>query len=584
MGIVLLLGAVIGLFGLNFPLFRRDVETAVSVGGKVQSKASYYQGALSKGVFVVGDVGEDQNVLKSLAQDYYGSGASVMVMDLSGHGSAVQALDPDKASDRLVQEVRGGLEAFRKKSGLEDGNILVVGHGYGARALLQIIASDQPAFMGASLISPYVILDGEDGGSIYLGRQDDNKTGWVNSLSANSISIPLQLIASEKDDVVSQGSVQELYRKLTGSAPALPKGEEKKQASSSKAASDSDGEDPGEEEDSLTSRLYNTLINGSSTKTAGVSSTSGNVTFTLLPSGYHPYQMFSNSTSAASKNWAHYKAGLRTVSTTSFFPLLRVICWCAAVIALITISACSMALSWNRYPGISRDRCGISLYPWRSLVIRLLLWAAGGLVGLILWLVFSILPLGEPSGRLLPTASMAGYGFALLLLYLIKKMPGASGSIQTFTGTLSLWRTATSIAMLAGLCAVVWFLGDSGLFQTLLGGDRVFWMIAFTAVMSVFFYTIELDADVFSDNDGGLLLGFLHRAVLLLPFLAVCLFQWMAGSYSACFRLLCSTAAFIICLNFSAAFHRHSGARLLPAIGVAFLYSMMVVPSAVLLA
>lgn len=566
MGIVLLLGASIALFGLNFPLFRHGAEVAISAAGRVRSEGVYYQGAMPFGVFVAGDIGEDQNILKSLAQEYYGSGASVMTMDLSGHGSSVNALDTGKVPDDLVQEVRGGLDAFRRKSGLSDEAIVVVGHGYGARALLQIIVSDSPSFLGASLISPYILLDEKDGGSIYIKSQDDSKTGWISSLSQRSVSIPLQIIASENDDVVPYSSIQELYRRLTGSAsfPILEK--------------------ESVEKEDLKTRLYNTLVNGSAAKSDGASVTSGSVTLTLLPSGRHPYQMLSNSVISSSKIWAHSKGGMRSVSTTSIFPLLKVACWCMAAASLLLVSICSMVLAWSRYPGISRDRCGISLYPWRSLVIRLFVWAAGGAAGLLLWLLFLILPFGEPSGRLLPTAFIAGYGIALLVLYGLKKMPGASGSIQVFTGTLSLWRSATSIVMLSGLCVLVWFLGESGLFLTFFNSSRVFWIIVFTIVMTAAFYAFELDADVFTDNDGGLLIGILHRLVLILPFLLVCLFQWMAGSYASFFRLMCSLTALVICLNFSAAFHRHSGARVIPAIGTAFLYSMMVIPSAVLLA
>ena len=594
MGIVLLLGVVIALFGLNFSLFRRGTEAAVSVGGKVCSQGIYYQGTLPCGVFIVGDVGEDQYALKSLAQDYYGSGASVMTMDLSGHGTSVGELDREKVSDQLLQEVQAGLEVFRKKSQLADGDILLVGHGYGARALLEILASGD-TFRGASLISPYVLLDGGDGikgGSVFLpAPEDDSKTGWVSSLSSRSIAIPVQLIASETDDVVPYTSVQELYRRLSGSSafPATQKEREaqeqkerEKAAASSKAAAKADGEEEQPEEEKLTTRLYNVLINGSSSKSEGTSVTSGSVTLTLVPSAYHSYQVYSNGVISASKIWAHSKAGMRSVSSTSMFPLLRMICWCMAAFGLVLVACCSMALAWSRYPGISRDSCGIALYPWRSLVIRILVWAAGGLMGLVLWLVFLLLPYGEPAGRLMPAAFAAGYGFSLLLLYLIRRMPGASGAIQTFTGTLSIWRTCTSIVMLAAFCALIWFLGDSGLYQTVFSGARVFWTIVLTAVMSIGFYGIELDADVFSDNDGGLLLGFLHRLVILLPFLLVFAVRWMTGSYSQALQFLHSLLALTVCLFLSAAFHRHSGARMIPAAGVAFLYSMMVIPSAVL--
>ena len=536
MGIVLLLGVVIGLFALNFPLFKRGEEVSITSGGKVQSKGTYYQGALSSGVFIVGDIGEDQKVLTTLAQDYHGSGASVMTMDLSGHGTSSEALETGRAfQDNLLQEVRSGLDAFRKKSGLEDEAILLVGHGCGARALLQILASDKQTFLGASLIAPMVFLDGKEGSPIYVDGWDDSKTGWVSSLSPQSVGIPLQIVATEKDDIVSVASLRELYRKLTGTSPSV-------ESPSKKAKSEK------EPKEKLTTRLYNTLINGSSSKTDGDSCTNGNVTFTLLPTGYHSHQMMSNGVVSVSKIWAHSKAGMRTVSSTSFFPLLKTICWGIGLFAILMVSACSMVLSWNRYPGISQDSCGISLYPWRSLVIRLVVWLIGAAGGLLLWLVLRVLPFGEPSGRTLIPALLCGYAFADLILYASHKMPGARGSLQTFTGTLSIWRTITSSVMLAGLCVLAWFFGESGLFLTRLDGDRTFWVAAVTILMSAAFYLIELEADIFSDNHVGILHGFLYRLVLLAPFLSAVLFLWLFGQVSSCFRLLQSVFPLIICI------------------------------------
>ena len=448
-----------------------------------------------------------------------------------------------------------------------------MGHGMGARSLLQILASDSQSFLGASLIAPEVVLDGKGSGSIYTGDWDDSKTGWISSLSPQSITIPLQIVATEKDDVVSLTSLQELYRKLTGTSLSIPKKDKKE-----------DKKEDSEEDVPLFTQLYNTLLNGGSANSDGESFTNGNVTFTLLPSGYHSYQMQSNGVVSASKIWAHSKAGMRTVSSTSFFPLLKVICWVIGAFALLLVSACSMSLAWNRYPSVSQDSCGITLYPWRALVVRLVVWLIGVVIGLLLWLVLWILPVAEPSGRILPAALITGYALAAFFLYGIRKMPGVRGSLQVFTGTLSFWRTGTSAVMLAGLCVLVWFLGESGLFYTSFGGQRIFWMVVFTILMTVSFYMIELEADIFSDNGAGILHGFLYRLVLLAPFLLPCLFQWMFGQYSSCFRLLQSALPLAVCLNFSGAFHRHSGARLIPAIGAAFLYSLMVVPSAVLLA
>lgn len=578
MFIVLLLGTVIALFGLNFPTFHRNQAVVVSSAQGREVYGSLYQGSRDMGVFIVGDLDEDQMALKSIAQEFYGSGAHVMVLDYSGHGISRSDVDLEwLESDGLTDEIRKGMEMFRRKAGLEDQQILVVGHGFGARGLLHLITTDKNSFMGASLIAPDIALLDEKQESPYLGKRDDRSVGWINNLNSYSVDIPIQLVATEGDERVSAASVTALYQKLTGTS-FTPYADPKTGLSSA-----------------VSGTTYLTIVNEqlapsekaeTETEDAGIEQKMVQLAAAMMQKieefdrgigQNHLYQLQSNTVSTVVKDWSRSKAEMRSISSTTIFPMLRLICWCVALLSLICVSALSMLLAWKRYPAPEEDPCGIALYTRNALPIRLAMWLPAILIGLLLWLILSLLPIGDLTGVLLPISMMGGYGLLVILLYMFHRMPGSKGDLLLIGGGLSFWRSMTSVIMMVGLGCYIAFVHYSGLAFGWMAGHQFGWSVVITIVLAIGFYGAELECDILTDNGANFAMCMLYRLIFLLPAILCCLLFQDVMPWR-------TVSALLIAFFLSGAFRRHSGGRLISSVGAAFLFCMLVIPFAVIAA
>jgi len=569
--LVLLLCTVIGLFALNFPTFDRDQAVVISSEEDHEVYGRFYQGSKEMGVLIVGGPEEDQMTLKSIAQEFYGSGAHIMTLDYSGHGVSNSDVDVDWLQDGgMVDGIRKGLDVFRRKAGLTDEKIIVVGHGYGARSLLNLLVTDQNSFMGASLVSPDIALTDNTPESPWFGERDDSSVGWISSLNERSVSIPLQLVAVEEDEWVDEVSVLMLYQKLTG-LRSEPKLKEDKTAGLSTAntgdiwftlvAAETIPAEPAPDETAITT-LINKLMHTVEEFDRGVGQK-------------HTYQLQSNTVSTVVKDWCRSKAEMRSISSTTIFPMLRIICWHLAALGLIVVAVLSIILTWKRYPAPEEDPCGFTLKPWYALPLRLALWLPAAIGALVFVLIFNFLPFGDLTGITLPVAMIGGYGLVTLLLYLFRIMPGAKGELQIIGGGLSFWRSMTSVVMMIILGGYIAFVHYSGLSFGWMTGHHFAWAVALTVVLAIGFYGIELECDVLTDNGGNFLLCMLYRLIVLAPVLVACLFfQNVLAKQTA--------VSMLVAFSLSGAWRRHSGGRLLPSVGTAFLFCMMILPAAIL--
>lgn len=570
--LVLLLCTVIGLFGLNFPTFHRDQAVVISSEEDHEIYGRFYQGTKEMGVFIVGDPQEDQMALGSLAQEFYGSGAHIMTIDYSGHGVSGSDVDAQwLEKDGLTDGIRKGLDVFRRKAGIEDENIIVVGHGYGARNLLQVLVSDQNTFRGACLVAPDIALTDDYPDSPYFGERDDRSVNWISGLNGNSVSVPLQLIATETDERVDADSVIALYQKLAGlrTEPKLKEDEDAgvSTANSGKKwltviADETVLAEPAADESAITT-LINKVMHTVEEFDRGVGQK-------------HDYQLLSNAVSTVVKDWCRGRAEMRSISSTTIFPMLRLICWHLAALGMAAVAMLSIILAWRLYPAPEEDPCGFTQKPIHALGISFGMWLPAALVALVFVLIFNFLPFGDLTGITLPVAMIGGYGLATLLLYALHLMPTAKGELQIITGGLSFWRSMTSVVMMIILGGYIAFVHYSGFAIGWLSGHHFAWAIALTIVLAVGFYGVELQCDIMTDNGANFLLCMLYRLIVLLPVLAVCLlFQDVLQKQTA--------VSMLVAFSLSGALRRHSGGRLLPCVGTAFLFCMMILPASILI-
>jgi hypothetical protein len=158
MSLVLLLCTVIGLFGLNFPAFDKDQAVVISSEEEHEIYGRFYQGTKEMGVFIVGDLDEDQMAMGSIAQEFYGSGAHIMTLDYTGHGVSDSDVDLQWLEDGgLTDGIRKGLDV----KGLLCQLMIIKGFrqfiGQQLAQLLQIMVQEEN-FLSMKNIQPVHIL------------------------------------------------------------------------------------------------------------------------------------------------------------------------------------------------------------------------------------------------------------------------------------------------------------------------------------------------------------------------------------------------------------------------------------------
>lgn len=564
MFLALLLGTVIALFGLHFPIFQKSQPIVISSQEGQEIYGGWYEGTRDLGVMIVGNPDEDLSALKSIAQEFYNSGAHVLTLDYSGHGFAGSKLEKDwLESDGLSGSLSNALDIFQRQSRLEPQQILVIGHGIGGRNLLKWIAEQKPEIRGVVLVSPDLSLGEQPNPSPYLQPRDDRSGGWTAALNTSSISVPLALIGIEQDEVVPPDSVGALYQKLTASSalPALGTGDGISSVSSGNVTYSLIAAQTALSEDAtIVDQLLNPFLS-----------------FDRSVSQHHSFQMQTNTVSVAVKDWARSKANMRSVSSTTIFPMIRLICWLLAAVSLLGVSLFSMILTWNRYPSPESEGCGISVYPWRALLIRLGLWLPAAIVALLLWLVLWLLPLGDALEVSAPVVMMGGYGIVTLVLYGFRLMPGSRGCLQLLGEPLSFWRSTTIVLLTVSLVAYLAFLGYSGLHIPQLSGASFGWIFVLTVMLAIGFLAAELECDILTDNGGGFAVCMLYRCIRIVPVILFCLwFDSVLGMQNI--------VSIVVAFQLSGAFRRHCGGRMIPALACALLFCLMMVPSTVITA
>jgi len=168
----------------------------------------YFEGSKDIGIMAFGGLSSDQTTMINFVHAALNEGFHAMTFDHVGHGGSSGALKPDWAEmEMLADETAHMIDVFKELSGLEDDQIVLVGHSMGGRAILQIIAESGRTFKGVHLIAPYLDL-----------KQDspDWNHPWVIGLDETTLeSTPFLITTGGLDDHINQTEVSLLFERLT---------------------------------------------------------------------------------------------------------------------------------------------------------------------------------------------------------------------------------------------------------------------------------------------------------------------------------------------------------------------------------
>lgn len=156
----------------------------------------YIQGTKGEGAILVADKGQDMTYYLNMAQALNKQGYSVMIYDLPGQGRSQGAYSTSFYEDNSsAMQVYSAMLAFSQLCKLPPANIHYIGHGYGARAILQACSVDYIDPVSITLINPEISFK-----SSVLAKlpviADDTKLEWVKNLGTSISGMDIHIISN----------------------------------------------------------------------------------------------------------------------------------------------------------------------------------------------------------------------------------------------------------------------------------------------------------------------------------------------------------------------------------------------------
>ncbi len=104
----------------------------------VKLLGTFYPGDQPAGVILLEGFGSDQVNMTSLLIEFQQAGFNVFTFDFSGHGRSDGTLGFDNAqTDTQARQLIQAMDEFKNQTGLENSQLVLLGHSLGARVALQ---------------------------------------------------------------------------------------------------------------------------------------------------------------------------------------------------------------------------------------------------------------------------------------------------------------------------------------------------------------------------------------------------------------------------------------------------------------
>jgi len=475
----------------------QDVNGEVLVG-------SYYPGSLNAGIILNIGFGSDQIALKGIASEFARLNFHVFTYDFSGHGRSPGKLGFDNAAtDRLANQLLVAKELFKSLSGLNDSQILLLGHSMGARVALQSTTIDSNNVSGLILLGAQVNL-GTNLQSDFFTGVNDNDIAWIQNLSATNPSTDILLITGSWDDILTPQAANLLYEKLGGAS----------------------------------SPFSRELV--------------------IIDFLFHNYEIYSYDAITYALNWGIEKLGLESnPSYTADGILLRTILWITSITGLFLFIIFGFTFL-NQFEQIRPNEAQSDqkknmevkiINIKRFLLVKLALWLLALPVLIGLFVLFIFIPIGVPIFNLIYVGFIGAYGILLLLLYSRGKIPGAEGTLKiNFRVNKSLLNKQTLMGIIIAFVLIILsvIFANSGIYYVFPFNERFIWLIILTIFILPGFYIAQKETRYIKNSYSAknyylvysTLIGYIPFVILLLFYLALGSFSGMLGSVQGLIILL----------------------------------------------
>ncbi len=440
---------------------------------------NYYPGYQPAGILILSGFGGDQVMMRSAVSEFAQAGVHVFTFDYSGHGRSPGTLTFDNAAtDRLAQQVLAALEQFKQLSGLNNHQIILMGHSMGARVSLQTAVLLTPQNVaGLILLGASVNLTRNVQSETFSGIQDSDLL-WVQNLNAATPPVPILLITGEWDDILTPNAARLLLEKLQ--TPPLANGAPRELL------------------------ILNNLV--------------------------HNYEPYSPRILAAAKTQASVWWGL-PMPETAETATLRLVFWIIIPVALflaLFITNQQLRVSSDEFRG-GAEMIDITRFLWG----KWWLWLAALPVTAVLLFLFFLIPLGLPVFNLIYVGFIGAYGLLSWGLYRWGKMPGVKGGFDLGNWQTNYKSLRSNLLFLLTLLLLTTLYLRSGVYDAPPSGHRLWWLVIFTPFTTLGFWIGLQEGQLLQTAVKGQVRPFLfHTLISLFPFLLLTLFFALLGSIS----------------------------------------------------
>ncbi len=524
---------------------------------EVTLSATYYEKKDAKyAVLICPGYSCDRAKWRVMSNVFLANGISVMTFDYSGQGNSNGRIGFDNAkTDEIPKEIDDALTYLHELSSIDYENIILMGHSMGGRSILRLmydynIPSADTTLTKKNakniiLFSPEVNYKHSAQASLFASTDDENEYPWKDYDEKAIKGVNVYLFGSTADDVVSDYDILRISERLTGK-----KAQEK-------------GTIDFTETNSLGSKI-----------TVGV--TSG-----IL----HSYQMYSV------KFASYLSSSIKSItgSSSSYSPILVSFTYISWGLSLAGITLLFFGLSIEEKPTLALELEEIPVIEdeKKFLISKLILWLPGLLIGFLICCLCIIMPFGSPIMNIPYMCCIAGYGIAMLIFYLIKKVKGVNGSLPKpdFKIHSSTKNIIACILLFLGISLYCWFVLKMTMYNLLPMNIRLFWLFFSSILMSVGYYISNVENDMLKKAKAKKKTIILYNLIQYVALFLFVLFYLAIQSYSGFIgQMQNMILMYVLVIPLGNFINRKLNNRVYGSIISAFLFQTLMITSAAIIA
>ncbi|NHJ48511.1 MAG: alpha/beta hydrolase [Asgard group archaeon] len=506
----------------------------------------YYEGTNGKGVMIFHGYGEDQNSMRGYTIEFNRRGYHVFTTDFFGHGRSSGAfISNESTDDILANQVLLAKNEFKKNTGFNDSEIYMVGHSYGARAILRASLIDTNTVGGLFLIGP----------AIHLLSKDFFENNWTQSLSSLNPNTNITIISGKLDDICPPEETRALFQKLSNETVfgdryvfELPNGNQRGILIIDGLSHTYEVNAPYAIKDCVTQIMY-------------------------LQGGFYPLEL---------------------PQEILYMQRLRHITWiCLPFFMLLTCVFGFLFLenmkTQNQQDNNNKEIITLEIESSlkitnlkRFFVFKTLFAFLSLIVGFLPILLMLIIPINVPLFSLIYPIAIGGYGIIMMILLRYNKMPGIKGNLQF--DAINIKKFAVKDIAIVAIVSIIFttiatYFFNSEWYHIFPGNIRLLWLFALTIFSSVGFYINRTESEIIRQTYPGKLgMQIANYCLFLVPLIIGTISIAASGILFIFFEILHGFLLLLLVQIVGAIINKICKNKTITALLLAFILMFLIIP------